>query len=142
MGLRIFLIVCFSALAAASLASVAVGTWLIRTQLPESGYEITNIVIVYGGGMAFLLVAIIAVLWSYLDHAIAQPLVTMVQGVQTVVYANPDHTIEVDDSHQLDGLPTAINDLVRQLSQARKSVEEEIAKATERIERQKNQLAV
>ena len=139
---RLFLIICFSALAAASLASVSVGTWLISTELPEGGKDITDIVIVYGGGIACLLVATIAVLWAYIDYAIAQPLTAIFRGIQTVVHANPDHRIEVDDSHQLGGLPQAVGELVGELAQARSSVSEAIRKATESVEQQKNQLGI
>jgi DNA polymerase-3 subunit epsilon len=142
MGPRIFLTVCFAALGAASLAAVAVGTWLIATELPETGSAITNVVIVYGGGIAFLLVAVIAMLWGYLDHAIAQPLAAVVRGIQTVLHANPDHRIEIEDIHHLGGLPKAVNELIRQLALARSTVDEEITKATIRLEEQKDQLAV
>lgn len=139
---RLFLIVCFSALAAASLASVGVGTWLISTELPEGAQDVADIVIVYGGGIACLLVATIAVLWAYLDYAIAQPLSAIVRGIQTVIHANPDHRIEVDDSHQLGNLPQAVGELVGQLAQARSSVSAAILKATESVEHQKTQLGI
>jgi DNA polymerase-3 subunit epsilon len=139
---RLFLILCFAALAATSLVAVGVGTWLISSELPESGQDITDIVIVYGGGMACLLIATIAVLWAYIDYAIGQPLAALVRGIQTVIHANPDHRIEVDDSHQLGGLPQAVGELVGQLAHARNSVSEAIEKATESVEQQKNQLAI
>ncbi|MGF1640566.1 MAG: exonuclease domain-containing protein [Rhodospirillales bacterium] len=142
MGPRLFLVLCFSALAAASLVSVAVGTLLISTDLPEGAKGFSNIVIVYGGGMAFLLVAVIAMLWAYLDYAIAQPVAAIVRGIQTVTRANPDHRIELDDSHRLGGLPRAVNELIEELAQAKTNVADAIAKATEKIEEQKNRLAV
>ncbi len=142
MGPRLFLIVCFASLAAAALIAVAVGVWLIAVSLPEGGENIRNIVIVYGGGMASLLVAVIAVLWGYLDHALAAPLATVVRGIQTVVYANPEHRIEVGLDHELGGLPGAVNDLVRKFAQARATVEDAVTEATRSLEQQKNQLAV
>ncbi|MBL8658745.1 MAG: exonuclease [Rhodospirillales bacterium] len=142
MGPRLFLIVCFGGLAAAALLAVVVGVWLIAAALPENGESVRSLVIVYGGGIACLLVAVIAVLWGYLDHALAAPLAAVVRGIQTVVYANAEHRIEVDDDHELGGLPTAVNDLVRKLSQARNNVEDAVAAATRSLEKQKNQLAV
>lgn len=142
MGPRLFLIVCFASLAAAALIAVAIGVWLIAVSLPEGGEDIRNLVIVYGGGMASLLVAVIAVLWGYLDHALAAPLAAVVRGIQTVVYANPEHRIEVGDDHELGGLPAAVNDLVRKLAQTRANVENAVAEATTSLEQQKNQLAV
>jgi DNA polymerase-3 subunit epsilon len=140
MAPRLFLILCFAALAISSLLAVGFATWLIQAELPETGPDITNIVIVFGGGLAFLLVAVIAVLWAYLDHAIAQPLSSVLRGVQTVLHANPDHRIVVDDFHLLGGLPAAVNELVRQLAAARTNVEETVATATARVEEQKNRL--
>ncbi len=142
MGPRLFLIVCFGGLAAAALLAVVVGVWLIAAALPDGGEAVRSMVIVYGGGIACLLVAVIAVLWGYLDHALAAPLAAVVRGIQTVVYANAEHRIEVDENHELGGLPTAVNDLVRKLSQARNTVEEAVATATRSLEQQKNQLAV
>ena len=142
MGPRLFLILCFAGLGAAALVAVVAGVLLITSSLPESGREVRDVVIVYGGGIACLLVAVIAVLWGYLDHALAQPLAAVVRGIQTVVYANPEHSIEVGESHELGGLPAAVNDLVRKLSQARNTVEDAVARATQSLEQQKNQLAV
>ena len=96
---------------------------------------------VYGGAVAFALVALIAVLWGYLDHAIVQPLAAIVKGIETVVHANTDYRIEIDEVHRLGGLPGAVNELIRQLSLARGSVNKAIETATESLEQQKSQLA-
>ncbi len=142
MGPRLFFILLFSSLAAAALAATAVGVWLIDAHLPAGTAEdLRNIIIVYGGGVGFLLVAVIAVTWGYVDHALAQPILAMVRGIQTVVHANADYRLEIDDIHLLDGLPSAVNELIRQLGVARSSVGEEIGKATASIEAQKTQLA-
>ncbi len=142
MGLRPFLTFCFVVLGAAAIGSIGVGVWLIESRLrPETAAEFGNLVIVYGGAAAFLLVAIIAVIWGYLDHALAQPLAVIVRGIQTVVHARSDYRIEIDDAHQLDGLPNAVNELIRELGLARTSVNEAIDKATASIETQKKQLA-
>jgi len=142
MGPRLFLILCFSALAAAALASTGAGIWLIDANLPpDTAEDLRNIVIVYGGGIAFLLVGMIAVMWAYLDYALAQPILALVRGIQTVVHANSDYRLEIEEVHQLDGLPSAVNELIRQLGSARTSVNEAIEKATASLEQQKNQLA-
>lgn len=142
MSPRLVLMLSFLAVAVAAFGSVAAGTWLIKANLADDLNGIAEMVIVYGGGIAFLLVAMIAVAWAYLDHVIAQPLVGLVRGIQTVVHANPEHRIEIDDSHQLDGLPDAINELVGQMAAARSRVNEAITEATARVEQQKHQLEV
>ena len=58
-----------------------------------------------------------------------------------MVHANSDYRLEIEEVHQLDGLPTAVNELIRQLGSARTSVNEAIDKATASLEQQKNQLA-
>jgi DNA polymerase-3 subunit epsilon len=142
MRLRAFLILCFASLAAVALCAIGVGVWLIESRLPpETAAEVRDLVIVYGGAMAFLLVAIIAVTWAYLDHALVQPLAAVVRGIQTVVHAKSDYRIEIEEAHQLDGLPRVVNELIRELGLARTSVNEAIDKATTSIESQKNQLA-
>jgi len=142
MSPRLFLITCFGLLAAATLASVAAGVWLIATELPQGTEQLFGIVIVYGGGIAFLLIAFIAIVWGYLDHALAQPLTSIVRGIQTVIHANPDHAIEVSDLHQLGSLPSAVNHLVRHLAIAKNNVNETVARATATIEEEKNKLGV
>lgn len=138
---RLFLIFCFAALGCAALIAVGAGTWLIDNRLPkEIGTEVRDIVLVYGGGIAFLLVAVIAVLWAYLDYAIAQPLSAIVKGIQTVVLARSDYRIEIEEMHQLDGLPAAVNELIRQLGITRTEINEAIEKATASLEQQKTQL--
>jgi DNA polymerase-3 subunit epsilon len=142
MSPRIFLVVCFFGLAAAMLTAVGFGIWLISSSLPEWGPDIAKIVMVYGGGLAFLLVAVIAMVWAYLDYALGQPITAIVRGIQTVIHANPEHQIEIPDMHQLGGLPRAVTELVAQLGRAKGSVNDAIAKATEKVEEQKNQLGI
>ena len=142
MSPRIFLVVCFAGLAAAMLTAVGFGIWLISSSLPGSGSDIAKIVMVYGGGLAFLLVAVIAMVWAYLDYALGQPITAIVRGIQTVIHANPEHQIEIPDMHQLGGLPRAVIELVAQLGRAKGSVNDAIAKATEKVEEQKNQLGI
>ena len=138
MGLRAFLMLCFATLAAVALSAIGVGIWLIESRLPpETATELRNLVIVYGGAMAFLLVAIIAVMWAYLDHALVEPLSAVVRGIQTVVHAKSDYRIEIEEAHQLDELPGVVNELIRELGLARTSVNEAIDKATTSIESQK-----
>jgi DNA polymerase-3 subunit epsilon len=142
MAPRLFLITCFSALSIVLLAAVGVAVWLIDTHLPpETAVAIHDVVLVYGGGTAFLLISCVAVFWAYLDHAVTEPLAAVVRGIQTVVHAKSDHRVEVEGSHQLGGLPAAVNELIRELGLARTSVNEAIDKATASIEQQKNQLA-
>lgn len=142
MGPRLFLVACFGALAAAVLGAVAIGAWLIFKQLPEDARALSQIVLVYGGGVAFVLLAFIAIVWGYLDHALTQPLSVLVRGIQTVIHANPDHRIEVHDFHQLGGLPQAVSELVRHLAIAKNNVNETVAKATARVEEERSKLGV
>ncbi|MCP5363766.1 MAG: exonuclease [Hyphomicrobiales bacterium] len=142
MSPRLFLVTCFGLLAAATLASVAVGVWLIASKSSQGAEQLFTVIIVYGGGIAFLLVAFIAIVWGYLDHAIAQPLSSIVRGIQTVIHANPDHAIEVSDLHQLGSLPTAVNHLVRHLAMAKNHVDETVKRATASIEEEKTKLAI
>ncbi len=140
MGPRPFLILCCAALAAAALLAVAAGVWLIYVNLPDHGSEIAAIVLVYGGGIAFLLVGFVALLWGYLDQALARPIAIITRGIQQVVHANPDHRIVIDDIHHLGALPAAVNDLVCRLASARRDTAAAIARATVDLEAQKTQL--
>lgn len=138
---RVFLAACFATLGGAALAAVGAGTWIIESRLPAGiGAEVRDIVLVYGGGIAFLLIALIAVMWAYLDYAIAQPLSAIVKGIETVVLARSDYRIEIEEMHQLDGLPAAVNELIRQLAIARTGTNDAIEKATASLEQQKTQL--
>lgn len=139
-GPRNFLIVCFSALAVAVLVAIAAGTWLISVRLPDTASRINTIVIIYGGGLALILVSVITMLWAYLDRALAQPLSAVVRGIQTVVHVDIEHRLEIEEGHQLGSLPVAVNDLIRQLARARMSVDETVKVATAKVEEQKNQL--
>ena len=122
------------------LVAVAAGIWLISVRLPDAAARINTIVIIYGGGLAVLLVSVITMIWAYLDRAVAQPLGAVVRGIQTVVHANLEHRLEIEEGHQLGSLPNAVNDLIRQLAQARKNVDETVKIATAKVEERKNQL--
>ncbi len=116
MGLRAFLILCFAVLAAAALGATGVAVWLIESRLPpETAADLRDLIIVYGGATALVLVAIIALVWGYLDYAVVQPLSAVVRGIQTVVHAKSEYRIEIEEAHQLDGLPGSVNDLIREL---------------------------
>jgi exonuclease, DNA polymerase III, epsilon subunit family len=125
----------------AVIGAVAVAVYLILSRLPEAAAQLTTIVVIYGGGLALLLVSVIVILWAYMDRAFAQPLAAMVRGIQTAIHANYHHRIEIEEGHQLDGLPTAVNDLIRQIAKANVSIGEAIATATQKVETQKSQLA-
>lgn len=140
MSPRIFLIICFTLLAVSALGAVAVAGTLIVGALAQTNAELTGHVIVYAAGVAFVLVAFIAVLWAFLDFSIAQPIATIVRGLQTAARANPDHRIEIEHTHQLDGLPEAVNDMVERHAAALNRVDEAIDEATRRVEHQKRQL--
>lgn len=138
---RNVLALCFAAFAAAVIAAVAVALWLVIVRLPEAAAQLTTIIVIYGGGLALVLVTVIVLLWAYMDRAFTQPLVSMVRGIQTAIHANYQHRIHIADGHQLDGLPGAVNELIRQIALARISTSEAIATATAKVETQKNQLA-
>ncbi len=140
MGPRGFLSACFAALAAATLIAVACAVWLIEDRVPPGAGELSAIILMYGGGIAFVLIAFVAMLWAYLDMYIAQPIATLVRSLQTAVYANPDHRIEVERTEHLGGLVEPVVDLVHQLAVARTKVDAAINDATARIEAQKRQL--
>ena len=139
-GPRNLLIICFSGLAVAVLVAIGAAIWLISSWLPDTAARINTAVIIYGGGLALILVSLITMLWVYLDRAVAQPLDVLVRSIQTVVHANLEHRVEIEEGHQLGNLPGAVNDLIRQLAQARTSVDETVKLATARIEERKNQL--
>lgn len=141
LGPRLVLVLCFAVLALTTIAAVAAGIWLISVRLPETAGQLTTIVIIYGGGLAMVLLTLIALFWAYLDHAIGQPLAAMTRGVQTAAYANDSHRLEIEDGHQLHPLPAAINDLIGRWAAARASVAQAIAAATAHVEQQKNALA-
>ncbi len=140
MGPRGFLIACFVALAAANLIAVACALWLIEGNVPAEESRLSATIMIYGGGIAFVLIAFVAVLWAYLDMYIAQPLTGLVRGLQTVAYANPDHRIDVDSTQHLGGLSEVATDLVHQVAVAKSRVSEAIAEATDTVEAQKRQL--
>lgn len=141
MSPRSVLALCFAGFAAAVIATVAVAVYLITVRLPGTAAQLTTIVVIYGGGLALVLVTVIVLLWAYMDRAFAQPLSAMVRGIQTAIHANYHHRIEIEDGHQLDGLPAAVNELIRQIAQVNISTSEAIAAATEKVETQKTQLA-
>ncbi len=139
-GPRNLLIVCFTGLALAVLVAVGAAIWLISVRIPDPTGRFTPLVIICGGGLALLLVSLIAMLWAYLDRAFARSIGALVRGIETALYANLEHRVEVADSPQLGRLPGIINDLIRQLAQARASVDQTVKQATAKIEERKKQL--
>ncbi len=140
MAPRAFLVAAFAALGAVTLGAVGAGVWLVSTGLPEEAESLHQIVVVYGGGVGFLLLAIVVVTWAYLDHTLAMPLTGLVRGIQTVIHANPDHAIEIEDEHRLGDLPDAVKELARHLNAVRRTVNEAVISATASTEAQKGQL--
>jgi DNA polymerase-3 subunit epsilon len=140
MGPRAVLIACFATLAVACLTAIGVGISLIRSAVPEAYDRLADLLLLYGGGAAFALTTIVALAGAYLDLTIAQPLLRLVRGIQTVLFANPDHRIDVGETQHLGGLPDAVKEVVTQLANARSRVNDAITDATDRIEQQKKQL--
>lgn len=142
MRLRLLLALCFSVFAGLTIAAVAAGAWMVRTNIPETGGSIGDVVMFYGLASAFIVVVLVTIFWGFLDYSVVQPLQAVIRDIQIVLYANPQHRIDVSEDHQLDRLPEVVNDLIDQLAKARKSVDDAVAAATAQIEEQKNQLGV
>ena len=98
------------------------------------------IVMVYGGGVAVAIVAILAVGWAFLDRALVAPLLSLARGVQTATHANPDHEIDFAQARALGELSAAVGAMAGELATARRNVDEVVARATAGIEEQKAQL--
>lgn len=140
MGPRLALIVSFASIALASATAVVAGTWLVAEGMPGATDDTISFLIAYGGGTAGVLLALIAVSWAYLDFSLVRPLLALGEGIDTVLHANLEHEIEVDE-HQLGGLPRAVNDLIRHLAIAKKNVDDNVRRATHTIEEEKSKLS-
>ncbi len=138
MGLRVLLICTFAGLALAMAIAAAV-LWLLG-DAGSAGPKARDILVVYGGGVAVAIVAILAVSWAFLDRALVAPLLSLARGMQTATHANPDHEIDFTQAHALGELSGAVGAMAAELATARRNVDETVARATAGIEEQKSQL--
>lgn len=68
---------------------------------------------------AVLLVAVIALVWTWLETRILHPLRLLEDDVDLMVHGNPGHSAEPPTGHALGGLPDAINRLAGEHARAR-----------------------
>ncbi len=138
MGPRVLLICTFAGVARA-MAIAAAAPWLLGDDGSGAG-RVRDVLVVYGGGVAVAVVAILAVGWAFLDRSLVAPLLSLARGVQTATHANPDHEIDFTQARRLGELSEAVGAMAAELATARRNVDETVVRATAGIEEQKAQL--
>lgn len=121
MGLRVLLICTFAGLALAMAITAAV-LWLLG-DAGSAGPKARDILVVYGGGVAVAIVAILAIAWAFLDRALVAPLLSLARGMQTATHANPDHEIDFTQAHVLGELSGAVEAMAAEPATARRNVD-------------------
>jgi len=120
----------------AGLSAVSVGARRVRTLLGGLALLLvacvaTNVYLLLGSGLtpaqmalllvleAALLVAVIALFWTWLETRILHPLRVLEDDVDLIVHGNPQHSAEPPAGHALGGLADAVNRLAVEHARAR-----------------------
>ncbi len=116
----------------------AVGVWLATDRVDDS--ELLSFIILAIVASAFVVVAVVAIVWTVLEIAWLRPLLTVTRGLRIMVHSNVAHELEVSDRHVLGELPRNAHEMARALHKARSEVSEAMATGAREVEEQKSRL--
>ena len=115
--------------------------WLLGNAIEEKGTEqLWGLLVIYCGGAGVLIMLLAVMVGLLFDINLAAPIQGLIRDIQTVVHANPNHKIEVENAKHLGLLPQVTLDMAYQLARARKETARLIADATASMVEQKSQL--
>jgi DNA polymerase-3 subunit epsilon len=89
---------------------------------------------------AVLLVAAVALLWTWLETRLLHPLRVLEDDIDLLVHGNPDHSAEPPAGHALGGLPDAVNRLGQAHARARVDTAKAMESARSGSERRRTRL--
>ncbi|MEL7049625.1 MAG: hypothetical protein AAFO75_11820, partial [Pseudomonadota bacterium] len=76
--------------------------------------------LVLAGGLATIaLVLLILVVWQLFDTHITQPIMAVSRDLQTLLHANPEHSVRTDGAKYLGPLAATIDDVARSIGAAK-----------------------
>ncbi len=124
-----------AALALLVVAGLAVDVYLLTTST-LSGSQLVLVLLVQGA----LLLAAIALFWTWLETRILHPLRVLEDDIGLIVHGNPHHRPEPPAGHALGSLPDAVDGLAEELSRARVDTTKAMHSARSRSERRSARL--
>ncbi|MEO1281528.1 MAG: exonuclease domain-containing protein [Pseudomonadota bacterium] len=96
--------------------------------------------VLFGGLASAALIGLVLVVWQLFDNNVAQPIMRMSRDLQTLVHANPNHTVSTDCAKHLGPLGVTVDDVAKALSDARASSDTCVATATAKAAAEKRRL--
>jgi nitrate/nitrite-specific signal transduction histidine kinase len=102
-----------AALALLLLISIATDVYLLMAST-LSASQLVLVLVIQGA----LLMAGIALLWTWLETRILHPLRMLQDDIDVIIHGNPAHSPEPPEGHGLGSLPDAVNRLAQALSRA------------------------
>ncbi len=135
-GTGVRLLVLLPAIVVALMA--AGSAWFVYGQVADT--EHASLIVLAIGGAAFLVIAVMAIVWTVLELAWLRPLLTVSRGLRIMIHSNVAHELEVSTRHFLGELPRNAHELAAALHQARNEVTEAMATGAREVEEQKSRL--
>lgn len=124
-----------AALALLLLIFVATDVYLLMTST-LSASQLVLVLVIQGA----LLMAGIALLWTWLETRILHPLRMLQDDIDVIIHGNPAHSPEPPEGHGLGSLPDAVNRLAQALSRARVDTTKTMHSARSHAERRSARL--
>lgn len=137
LSLRVRFFLFFALIAIAAPLLIGGAMWLAAQRLEGNpGPHL----LLFGGAAAVALMLVVAWVWQLFDANVAVPILAIVRDLQTLMHANPKHTIDMQSSRYLGLLAPAVREVGEAFASARRDVGEEIARATRSLNEQRGQL--
>lgn len=137
LSLRVRFFLFFALIAIAAPLLIGGAMWLAAQRL--EGNPAPHLLL-FGGAAAVALMLVVAWVWQLFDANVAVPILAIVRDLQTLMHANPKHTIDTQSSRYLGLLAPAVREVGDAFTSARRDVGEEIARATRSLNEQRGQL--
>jgi len=135
---RVLISLTFAGLIAAVIAIAGWAAWSAGAfgMATEAARDAT---LLYGGGAAIAVIALLGVAWAMFDRRLVASLRTLARDIETAAHANPEHEITPAAADHLGELTTAVTAMTRALADARRQAADTVAEASRRAESEKGQ---
>ncbi len=96
--------------------------------------------VLFGGLASFALIGIVAWVAQLFDTHVARPIVTVSRDLQTLMHANPEHTVDTDEARYLGVLGPTVREASETMKRLRSDIGKEVEAATKSLDEERVRL--
>lgn len=137
LSLRVRIFLFFALIAASVVLFLGIGLWMAAQRI--EGNAAPHLVL-FGGMAGFGLIGVVLWTWQMFDINLARPILSVARDLQTLMHANPQHSVDRKAARYLGLLGPVAAEIANAFATARADVAKEVDAATRSLDEQRRQL--